>query len=298
MHQTAYVQYRFLGADVYNTLKSPGQPINLNASDTGYVPEIRQIAYDGVQLAPERYADPAFGQSQQFRLAPGNRIDILIQAPTTPGQAVLAFQSNNTAPCDNTPPGQGPEPVLLRLNVTGNPVSGTSFPTPDQFPKMPAWLQWDEKDPRNAVYCKRTLTFNNDATGRPAINGKAYDGTPNLAILLNTAEEWTLVNTWNISVHPFHIHVNPFQVLEVYDPNAAAQTQLTAPYNWHDTIAIPAANLDGTPGRVRIRSRFVDFPGRFVLHCHILDHEDRGMMQEVLIVDPADPKIPPVGAHH
>ena len=59
----------------------------------------------------------------------------------------------------------------------------------------------------------------------------------------------------------------------------SSQVQLTAPYNWQDTIAIPALKFNGdgryTPGRVKIRTRFVDYPGTFVLHCHILDHEDR-----------------------
>jgi len=65
-------------------------------------------------------------------------------------------------------------------------------------------------------------------------------------------------------------------------------------YIWHDTIAIPAgffkpvvpnpvpsnpADYKFVPGFIRIRHRFLDFPGKFVLHCHILGHEDRGMMQ-------------------
>ena len=303
MHQTAYVKYRFLSGDVYNKLKaqaSPGQPINLTVSDAGTVPEIRQIAYDGVQLAPERYGDPAFGQSQQFRVAPANRIDILVQAPAVSGQAVLVFEANNTGPCLQPPPPPA-EPVLLRVNVTTPGVSGMNFPTPATFPPMPTWLQWNENDPRNAIKCKRTLKFNSDGTGRPAIDGQAFNGTPNQVVMLNTAEEWTLENYWDSSMHPFHIHVNPFQVLEIFDPNATTQTTLQAPYNWRDTIAIPPSKTVGTvitPGRVRIRHRFLDFPGTFVLHCHILDHEDRGMMQEVVIIDPAAPKFPPTGAHH
>ena len=39
------------------------------------------------------------------------------------------------------------------------------------------------------------------------------------------------------------------------------------------------------PGHVKIRTGFLDFPETFVLHCHILDHKDRGMMQEVHVVD-------------
>jgi FtsP/CotA-like multicopper oxidase with cupredoxin domain len=57
---------------------------------------------------------------------------------------------------------------------------------------------------------------------------------------------------------------------------------------WQDVIAIPPANIkpDGTivPGRVVIRQAYRDFTGTFVLHCHILAHEDRGMMQLVRIV--------------
>src|SRR5260370_39762787 len=107
---------------------------------------------------------------------------------------------------------------------------------------MPWWLQWDEKDPRNAITCTRNLKFNSDLpNGRPAINGKALNGQVDQWIKLNTAEEWILENWWESSIHPFHIHVNPFQVLEVYNPNDATQTKLEAPYNWRDTIAIPPA---------------------------------------------------------
>jgi FtsP/CotA-like multicopper oxidase with cupredoxin domain len=60
---------------------------------------------------------------------------------------------------------------------------------------------------------------------------------------------------------------------------------------WQDVIAIPPAKIDGTqiiPGRVTIRQKYPDFTGTFVLHCHILAHEDRGMMQLVRIVPRAN----------
>jgi FtsP/CotA-like multicopper oxidase with cupredoxin domain len=92
--------------------------------------------------------------------------------------------------------------------------------------------------------------------------------------------------------------------LEIFDPNNPPETQLTKmkpPYVWRDTIAIPASTgtiAEPNVGYVRIRSRFVDFPGTFVLHCHILDHEDRGMMQMVEIVDPKSRVIPRLPQHH
>jgi FtsP/CotA-like multicopper oxidase with cupredoxin domain len=299
MQQVSYLTYRFLGEDAYTASKGGPFP-----SDAGYAPVIRQIAYDGVQLAPERYNDPDFGLAQEFAIAPANRIDILVQAPATPGKSRLVFRALHGKPPAGCPQLTNVD-FLLNLNVSGSPVSpAMSFPTAANYPAMPGWLQWNEGDPRNKILKARCLRFNNtpDASLRPAIDGLAYDGKPDTTqyINLNTAEEWRLENYWDSSIHPFHIHVNPFQVLEIFDPNASTQVTLQAPYNWRDTIAIPASKTVGetiTPGYVKIRSRFVDFPGTFVLHCHILDHEDRGMMQEVQILDPKSKVVPPLPMH-
>ena len=240
-------------------------------------------------------------------MAPANRIDILVKAPNTPGKSVLAFRYLHGAPPAGCQPRTLVDLFLLNLNVSGDPVSKEmNFPTAANYPAMPGWLQWNEKDPRNQILKGRCLRFNNtpDASLRPAIDGLAYNHKPDTTqyINLNTAEDWLLQNYWDSSIHPFHIHVNPFQVLEIFDPNATTQVELEAPYNWRDTIAIPASKTDLatgkiTPGYVRIRSRYVDFIGTFVLHCHILDHEDRGMMQEVQILDPKAKVAPMVPMH-
>jgi FtsP/CotA-like multicopper oxidase with cupredoxin domain len=309
MQQTSHLNYRFLGEDVYAASKaSPAFPAN-----PGYAPAIRQIAYDGVQLAPARYNDAAFGLSQEFTIAPGNRVDILVKAPDTAGKSLLAFRLLHGAPPAGCQPNTLFDLFLLRLNVTGSPASAMNFPTAANYPAMPAWLQWDEKDPANAITKTRTLNFNSvvqtpennqDMSSRPAIDSKAFDEKMDTTQLvnLNAVEEWILVNQWASSIHPFHIHVNPFQVTEVYDPVAGTRVKLEAPYNWRDTIAIPAAkdNGDGTTtyGQVTIRSRFVDFPGTYVLHCHILDHEDRGMMQEVRVISPDAMSVPMLPMQH
>jgi len=116
------------------------------------------------------------------------------------------------------------------------------------------------------------------------INGKRFeDHVVDQSMLLGTAEEWTLYNDiigtgTKVAPHPFHIHVNPFQVTEIFDPAASPQpTTLNAPWVWWDTIGIPPG------GYIKMRSRFLDFTGMYVLHCHILGHEDRGMMQLVQV---------------
>ena len=111
-------------------------------------------------------------------------------------------------------------------------------------------------------------------------------------MIAGTMEEWTVYNR-SFSDHPFHIHVNPFLLTHV---NGEA---LPTP-EWRDTILVPAAtplpqmgnalpiNDPGiTFGSVTFRTWFDPrFPGSFVMHCHILTHEDIGMMQR-LDINPA-----------
>ncbi|MEZ5317948.1 MAG: multicopper oxidase domain-containing protein [Vicinamibacterales bacterium] len=80
--------------------------------------------------------------------------------------------------------------------------------------------------------------------------------------------------------HPFHIHVNPCWVtrIEVPDEQGHLHNVLDEP-RWMDTVVIPRAG-----GRVVFRSRFADYTGTWVHHCHILQHEDFGMMQAVTAV--------------
>ena len=121
-----------------------------------------------------------------------------------------------------------------------------------------------------------------------------------------------LVNETTVT-HPFHIHINPFQITKIEAPilsadgNSASYTTY-APANdfiWSDVVALPAGVVlksgQVAESRVTIRQQFVDFTGTYVLHCHILAHEDRGMMQLVRVL-PAD-KYPEkcqqaIPAHH
>lgn len=71
--------------------------------------------------------------------------------------------------------------------------------------------------------------------------------------------------------HPFHIHVWPFKVVERSDGASLDP-------GWRDTVNVPAG------GSVSILMPFEDISGRTVYHCHILDHEDIGMMGVIEVV--------------
>ena len=68
---------------------------------------------------------------------------------------------------------------------------------------------------------------------------------------------------------------------------------------WWDVFAIPSARkeigwTEAIPGYYKMRSRFVDYPGLYVMHCHILIHEDRGMMFRIEVLRPTAVQVP----HH
>jgi len=97
------------------------------------------------------------------------------------------------------------------------------------------------------------------------INGRSFDPERiDIEAALGTVEDWTVTNTTPMA-HPFHLHVWPFQIMETSD----RRTPITG---WKDVVDVPAG------GWVRLRVAFRDFAGRTLYHCHILDHEDLGMM--------------------
>ena len=88
--------------------------------------------------------------------------------------------------------------------------------------------------------------------------------------------------------HPFHIHINSFLVQEVRDEHGKDVTkQEIGKPTWRDTLALKQGYT------YTLFMEYEDFSGSFVEHCHILDHEDHGMMEIVTIVDPSQSRPPP-----
>jgi len=220
-------------------------------------------------------------------------------------------------------------------NATGTPsvlmyvnVQDSSDP-PDKIPDIipgikPAYLNpiWRVDTVRD-----KPVNFQNFRVPNPRnpnqplskfqIDGAPYNlNNPGIEVPLNTAQQWTLANVVSVTpgapnpspsnTHPFHVHLNPFQIdgisfdFEVSDADLRTfgRTRMNPndPCTWPfwDTIALPG---DGSsPPKtttLKIRSRFLIYDGEYVTHCHILLHEDVGMMINVkLIGDGVDPSQP------
>jgi FtsP/CotA-like multicopper oxidase with cupredoxin domain len=276
--------------------------------------KFRQTAQDGVQFSSTNYAAQPYLKGvvskQGLVLAAGNRADLLVQAPTTTGP--VPFKSGAA--------------TLFFVNVTGAPVSlPKAFP--DAWAQLPKFLNDLPKpapeESKNKVRFQwepeRSKPGRNAAGNPPhfMINDKqfAQDGEDKVdqCMPIDGLQEWTLENYTSLVAHPFHIHINPFQVIRIETPTDKDKYTTYAPtdnFIWQDVIAVPPAVIKTddsgkvtsvTPGRVTIRQTYLDFPGTFVLHCHILAHEDRGMMQLVRVVPSANyPKDCQVGVpdHH
>ena len=99
--------------------------------------------------------------------------------------------------------------------------------------------------------------------------------------VLGSTEIWSFENPSNL-MHPMHVHLVQFQVLDRKNLTTGAAMALD-PHEidtWKDTVKVPPNSV------VRIIARFEDYPGRFPYHCHILDHEDHEMMRQFQTINP------------
>lgn len=220
-------------------------------------------------------------QTESVLMPPGKRYGVLVTAPRQPGTVnltTLGYDQGND---------QWPERDLARIVVAGEPMP--SFTAPATLQDAPTWID----DP---IANRRVLTLSqNVVEGQPLfyINDTLFDeftlqDIPQ--VRLNTTEEWVIRNASSLQGgaphnedHPFHIHVNDFVVVERgdWDPvtNATSNARQIIPRSTADTVNVPWNEY------VRFRTHFSDFTGRSVYHCHLLYHEDHGMMGAFDILD-------------
>jgi FtsP/CotA-like multicopper oxidase with cupredoxin domain len=182
-------------------------------------------------------------------LAPAERFDVVVDlARYRPGTRVRLVNRLAT----------GPAGEVLRLDVG---TARTADPS-----AVPARLsRIDRLDPHRATV---TREFRFQANGPQwTINGRPYrPGHPRAVSRLGDVEIWRFVTDLH---HPVHLHLNQFQVL-------SRNGRAPGPYDagWKDTVDLRPAEA------VEVAVRFTGYRGRYLLHCHNLEHEDMAMMAE------------------
>lgn len=202
-------------------------------------------------------------------LAPGERVEVLVKADRESGQYRLLNQPFNPA---QGMMGGGMMGGSQNRSTTETVATLTYNGSTDALP-LPAQLIAVEPLPEPQTTRQFTLNHGMGMGMVFLINGKAFEHDRiDTQVLLNTIEDWEIINTGTMT-HPFHVHVNKFQVI--------SRNGQPVPYAaWKDVVSV-------SPGEsVRIRIPFRDYAGKTVYHCHVLDHEDRGMMG-ILEMQPA-----------
>ncbi|MEZ4848177.1 MAG: multicopper oxidase domain-containing protein [Bacteroidia bacterium] len=229
----------------------------------------------------------------RLRLAPGERAEILLDLSNAQNQThyLRSFSSELQQGV------YGANQVGMGMaNIAGynsNPLNGADFdilqlnvgvPTQSPVTQIPSTLasvvSWDE----NAVNVLRNLTFSPAGMGPTGmvngpfqINGAFFEmNTINQTVNLNDIEIWTLFNQ-SMVAHPFHIHDVQFYLLDRNGVTVAANEQ-----GRKDVVLVHPMET------VRFITKFEDFADSvtpYMYHCHMLTHEDEGMMGQFVVID-------------
>lgn len=240
-------------------------------------------------LAEDGNTLPRMQKVTTLMVPPGSRREILVRGPSAGAYPLTALPFAQFVGGDKPDPnskngGPTPNQQVLTVRSQGRPAH-------DELP-FGALPQPHENLRSAAVDRYRSIAFSESPAPSKGtlfkINGMVFDHdkTP-ITMKLGSVEQWRLLNYSN-EWHTMHIHQNPFQVLNI---DGRRLTDVT----YEDNVALPPCHMEPhpkdpanpaclSPSVVVIRMRPTDFTGRFVFHCHVVNHEDRGMMMAVQVV--------------
>lgn len=258
----------------------------------GIVP-LREIAVDGLPLGK-------MDNWEKLKLEPGYRSDVLVKAPLEAGQIYELIDAASD-PEESLQDVKEQMHILAKIKIEGS-LNDMPLPKDSELAEVRK-NEVHENIPTDGNYPVQQVVFSVECRGdnlgciyrvdnnpddnnyenyKDPINGKPYNhNSPARELKLGTTEKWILTTldpptpqNYLLSRthprHPFHIHVNPFQHIRT-GPDGKPETI------WRDTLGVPF----GEPQT--IWTSYEDFTGEFVFHCHILHHEDKGMMERVKI---------------
>jgi FtsP/CotA-like multicopper oxidase with cupredoxin domain len=239
---------------------------------------LNEIATDGLYTG----RIDSWRDGQQLILYPGYRSDVLVQAGR-PGTYQLLDDSASAAKGLR---GVAEDPNLLALVIVEGAPMDMRLPTQAEMAPLNPFRGVDLSTravrTQEAVFKLGASMKPGDGRNTFQVNYEAFNESRTRYLQLDSVDLWSLTTVGDPAVvppnnavpplpHVFHIHINPFQVSRA-GPDGQPQ------WVFKDTQFIPAGDT------VNVYTQYLDYTGSFVIHCHILDHEDLGMMETVEVV--------------
>jgi len=239
--------------------------------------EVLLIAKDGVYLQEIPRTISA------IHLWPGARADVMVRC-TTAGSYTLASAEASGRPAASNraahrPPGGGGfggggsnvwTGDIASITVTDDSSTADADLSTYTINRPCYLVDLTSATPTNNDF---TLEFQGGAT--PMINGASFvDSTTYVTTMASgTMNEWAVDGN---NGHPFHLHINPYQIA---DTSLCGDDLYVQNGDWHDTLLLGSVTVSGaSPTGTTVRFQTDSFTGKMVIHCHILEHEDDGMM--------------------
>ncbi len=217
-----------------------------------------QVASDGGLLGA-----PVAGLSS-VRVAPAERVELLVTGAGPVG-ALATLQTRAHTGAMMMGGASSPAANVLTLETISGPAVAVT---------VPAILRPISELPA-ATATRRIVLTGDGMMSSFAINGRVFDmGRIDAVMRRGEVERWDVVND-SFMDHPFHIHGTQFQVVS---RTASGRTTPEPWLAWKDTVDVRA----GETVAIKVRQ---ELPGLRMFHCHILEHEDAGMMATLSVVD-------------
>ena len=224
------------------------------------------VATDGHFLSrPQRLTE--------FFVGPGQRIDAIVIGPPAGEYAVRTIPFQNQA-------WRAPDPAQQIATIAASGTQALAQANEAEILRQQVLgARWIDEIRNTPIARRRTLNYSRTEDRQVfMIDGHVMDEHRiDLTVRLGDTEEWTVVNT-DQQYHSFHIHQTAFLVTEI---NGVPRREDSL----RDTFSVPPATDIG-PSSLKVVIPFTDpvIVGKFVYHCHAVDHEDKGMMGIVEVV--------------
>jgi FtsP/CotA-like multicopper oxidase with cupredoxin domain len=273
--------------------------LNVQYVVNGVAQPVQVVAIDGYPIGAGGSAGTPQSESvTTMLLPPGARVEFVVTTPNVGDQAQLVTQNWDTGPDGDFDPTRPIADIVAQSTVPNVATGGTQAAAQLSASRLPSEVHSQRVSrfadlAEETPVAQRTLQFSevlqdpsdpNSPTSffitlvgqTPAVYNPS--APPNIVVHQGSVEDWTVQNT-ALEDHIFHIHQLHFQVMAingqpVNDP--AIRDTIDVPY-WSGTGAYPSVTL-------RMDFRDANIIGTFVYHCHILAHEDGGMMGTIQVL--------------